>query len=148
MYVRMAKEAREEGFTEIAAKFEMVGKIEKTHEERYRKLLKNVQDKVVFSRDGDCVWQCSNCGHIVVGRPDDLPRVRTPPELFRDPQGKLLSENRLVQRKGRRIFPAVFFCLYIKCSQRKVPVFQSLRAKRSNPFGKDSPRLHRRPASQ
>jgi rubrerythrin len=68
MYARMAKEAHEEGFTEIAAKFEMVGKIEKHHEERYRKLLKNVQDKVVFSRDGDCVWQCSNCGHIVVGK--------------------------------------------------------------------------------
>lgn len=68
MYARMAKEAREEGFTEIAAKFEMVGKIEKHHEERYRKLLKNVQDKVVFSRDGDSIWQCSNCGHIVVGK--------------------------------------------------------------------------------
>ncbi len=64
----MAKEAREEGFEEIAAKFEMVAEIEKHHEERYRKLLKNVQDKLVFSRDGDCIWQCSNCGHIVVGK--------------------------------------------------------------------------------
>ena len=68
MYARMAKEAREEGFDEIAAKFEMVGAIEKHHEERYRKLLKNIDDKVVFSRDGDCVWQCSNCGHIVIGK--------------------------------------------------------------------------------
>ena len=68
MYARMAKEAREEGFDEIAAKFEMVGAIEKHHEERYRKLLKNIEDKIVFSRDGDCIWQCSNCGHIIVGK--------------------------------------------------------------------------------
>jgi len=68
MYERMAKEAREEGFTEIAARFEMVGKIEKDHEERYRKLLANIEGDLVFSRDGDCIWQCSNCGHIVVGK--------------------------------------------------------------------------------
>ncbi len=68
MYARMAAEAREEGFEDIALKFEQVGEIEKHHEERYRKLLKNVEDKLVFSRDGDCIWQCSNCGHIVVGK--------------------------------------------------------------------------------
>ena len=68
MYKRMAEEARAEGFDEIAFKFEMVAEIEKHHEERYRKLLKNVEDKVVFSRDGDCIWQCANCGHIVVGK--------------------------------------------------------------------------------
>ena len=68
MYDRMAKEAREEGFHEIAAKFAMVGKIEKEHEARYRKLLKNVEEGLVFSRDGDCIWQCSNCGHIVIGK--------------------------------------------------------------------------------
>ena len=68
MYDRMAKEAREEGFTEIAAKFEMVAKIEKEHEERYRKLVANIQDGLVFSRDGDVIWQCSNCGHIVIGK--------------------------------------------------------------------------------
>ena len=68
MYATFAKEAREEGFDHIADLFEMVGAIEKEHEERYRRLLKNVEDKLVFSRDGDCVWQCSNCGHIVVGR--------------------------------------------------------------------------------
>ena len=68
MYARMAKEAREEGFTEIAARFEMVGKIEKEHEERYRKLLANIEGDLVFSRDGDCVWQCINCGHIVIGK--------------------------------------------------------------------------------
>ena len=68
MYARMAKEAREEGFTEIAARFEMVGKIEKEHEERYRKLLANIKGDLVFSRDGDCIWQCINCGHIVIGK--------------------------------------------------------------------------------
>ena len=75
MYARMAKEAEEEGFPEIAAKFAMVGEIEKHHEERYRKLLKNIEDKVVFSREDDCIWQCSNCGHIVVGKaaPEECP---------------------------------------------------------------------------
>ena len=68
MYDRMAKEAREEGFEEIAILFEGVAKIEKEHEERYRKLLANIEGGLVFSRDGDCVWQCSNCGHIVVGK--------------------------------------------------------------------------------
>ncbi|MBR1549758.1 MAG: rubrerythrin family protein [Bacteroidales bacterium] len=68
MYARMAREAREEGFTEIAAKFEMVGAIEREHEERYRRLLKNIEDGIVFSREGDMIWQCSNCGHIVVGK--------------------------------------------------------------------------------
>ena len=84
MYPRMAKEAREEGFEEIAAKFEMVAEIEKHHEERYRKLLKNVQDKLVFSRDGDCIWQCSNCGHIVVGKqaPEVCPVCAHPQAYF------------------------------------------------------------------
>lgn len=68
MYARMAKEAHEEGFDEIAAKFEGVAAIEKEHEERYRKLLKNLRDKKVFSKDGDAVWQCANCGHIVIGK--------------------------------------------------------------------------------
>ncbi len=68
MYARMAKEAREEGFNDIAAKFEMVGAIEKTHEERYRKLLANVEGGLVFSRDEDMIWECGNCGHIVIGK--------------------------------------------------------------------------------
>ncbi len=68
MYKTFAEEAKEEGFTKIAALFEMVGKIEKEHEERYRKLLKNIEDGVVFSRDGDAIWQCRNCGHIVIGK--------------------------------------------------------------------------------
>ncbi|MGN0087318.1 MAG: rubrerythrin [Alloprevotella sp.] len=73
MYAGFAKEAREEGFDEIAAKFEMVAAIEKTHEERYLKLLENVKGKQVFSRDGDCIWQCANCGHLVIGK--DAPEV-------------------------------------------------------------------------
>ena len=73
MYDRMAKEAEEEGFVEIAEKFRAVGAIEKHHEERYRKLLKNIEDKIVFSRDGDAIWQCRNCGHVVVGK--DAPEV-------------------------------------------------------------------------
>lgn len=68
MYATFAKEAREEGFTRIANLFEMVGKIEKEHEERYRRLLDNVNGELVFSRDGDVVWICSNCGHIHVGK--------------------------------------------------------------------------------
>ena len=84
MYARMAREAREEGFTEIAEKFEMVGAIEKHHEERYRRLLKNVEDKKVFSKDGDAIWQCSNCGHIVVGKqaPEECPVCNHPQSYF------------------------------------------------------------------
>lgn len=68
MYAKFAKEAKEEGFDHIAFLFESVGKIEKEHEERYRKLLGNVKDEVVFSKDGDCIWQCINCGHISIGK--------------------------------------------------------------------------------
>ena len=90
MYARMAAEARAEGFDEIAEKFEQVGAIEKHHEERYRKLLKNIEDKVVFSREGDCIWQCSNCGHIVVGKqaPEECPVCNHPQSYF-----QLLAEN-------------------------------------------------------
>ncbi len=68
MYPRMAKEAREEGFEEIARIMEGVAAIEKAHEERYLKLLKNINDKIVFSRDGDAIWQCRNCGHLYIGK--------------------------------------------------------------------------------
>ena len=68
MFDQMANDAREEGFDHIAFLFEEVGKIEKEHEERYRKLLANVEGGLVFSRDGDMIWQCSNCGHIHVGK--------------------------------------------------------------------------------
>ena len=68
MYARMAKEAREEGFDEIARKFEGVAKIEAEHEARYRKLLDNINKEQVFSKDGDAIWQCANCGHILIGK--------------------------------------------------------------------------------
>ena len=68
MYDRMAKEAEEEGFTKIAYLFKAVGQIEKEHEARYRKLLENVQDGLVFSKDGEKIWKCRNCGHIVIGK--------------------------------------------------------------------------------
>ena len=68
MYPTFAKEAREEGFEHIAYLFEEVAKIEKEHEERYRKLLANIEGDLVFSKDNDAIWQCSNCGHIVVGK--------------------------------------------------------------------------------
>ena len=68
MYDGFAKVAEEEGFGEIASKFRMVGAIEKHHEERYRKLIGNIEGGLVFSRDGDRTWVCSNCGHIVIGK--------------------------------------------------------------------------------
>ena len=84
MYARFAKEAREEGFEDIAKLFEGVGAIEKEHEERYRKLLANVQGGLVFSKDGDMIWQCANCGHIVVGKqaPEVCPVCAHPQAYF------------------------------------------------------------------
>jgi rubrerythrin len=84
MYERMAKEAEEEGFKEIAAKMRMVGAIEKHHEERYRQLLKNINDEIVFSREGDVIWQCANCGHIVIGKkaPQICPVCNHPQSYF------------------------------------------------------------------
>ena len=68
MYEEFAKVAEEEGFTAIAKKFRGVAAIEKEHEERYRKLLENVKGDLVFSKDGDKVWICRNCGHVCVGK--------------------------------------------------------------------------------
>lgn len=68
MYDRMAAEADEEGFTQIADRFRAVAAIERHHEERYRRLLKNIEEGIVFSREGDTVWICRNCGHIVIGK--------------------------------------------------------------------------------
>ncbi len=73
MYAEFAKVAREEGFTRIAYLFEAVGKIEKEHEERYNKLLKNLEEGKVFARDGEYMWICSNCGHIHFGK--EAPQV-------------------------------------------------------------------------
>lgn len=90
MYARMAAEARAEGFDEIAEKFEMVGAIEREHEARYRRLLANIEEGIVFSRDGDCIWQCSNCGHIVIGpkAPEVCPVCDHPQSYF-----ELKAEN-------------------------------------------------------
>ena len=84
MYAQFAKEAREEGFEEIAKLFAGVAAIEKEHEERYRKLLANIEGGLVFSKDGDAVWQCRNCGHIVVGRqaPEVCPVCAHPQAYF------------------------------------------------------------------
>jgi rubrerythrin len=84
MYVKFAKEAREEGFEELAVLFEGVAEIEKLHEERYRKLLANIENGFVFSRDGNTIWQCSNCGHIHIGKiaPDVCPVCGHPQAYF------------------------------------------------------------------
>ena len=84
MYATFAKEARDEGFEKIAALFEGVAAIEKEHEERYRKLLANIKGDLVFSSEGDTIWQCSNCGHIVVGKkaPDECPICAHPRSYF------------------------------------------------------------------
>ena len=84
MYYEFAKVAREEGFEDIAKLFDGVAAIEKEHEERYRKLLANVKGDLVFSKDGDAVWQCSNCGHIVVGKkaPEVCPICAHPQAYF------------------------------------------------------------------
>jgi len=84
MYDRMAKEAEEEGFTEIATKFRLVAAIEKHHEERYKKLLQNIEEGIVFSRDDDRIWKCRNCGHIVIGKkaPEVCPTCNHPKSFF------------------------------------------------------------------
>ena len=84
MYANFAKEAREEGFNDIAELFEGVAKIEKEHEARYRKLLSNINNKLVFSSENDAIWQCSNCGHIVIGKnaPDVCPVCNHPQSYF------------------------------------------------------------------
>ena len=84
MYAGFAVEAREEGFDEIAELFEKVGAIEKMHEERYRQLLANVEGGLVFSRDNDMMWECSNCGHVVIGKqaPELCPVCKHPKSYF------------------------------------------------------------------
>lgn len=84
MYANFAKEAKEEGFDHIAYLFSEVAKIEKEHEERYLKLLANVEGGVVFSRDDEMIWQCANCGHIVIGKkaPEVCPVCAHPQSYF------------------------------------------------------------------
>ena len=83
-YVQFEKTAREEGFEEIAALFEGVAAVEKEHEERYRKLIANIEGGLVFSKDGDTIWQCRNCGHICVGKqaPELCPVCAHPQSYF------------------------------------------------------------------
>ncbi len=90
MYAGFAQTAREEGFDDIAEKFELVAAIEKEHEARYLKLLENVEGGLVFSRDNEMIWQCSNCGHIVVGKaaPEMCPVCAHPQSYF-----ELLATN-------------------------------------------------------
>ena len=84
MYARFAKEAKEEGFTEIAFLFEKVALIEKAHEERYKKLLQNITEGIVFEKDEEVVWECANCGHIHIGKnaPDVCPVCAHPKSYF------------------------------------------------------------------
>ena len=84
MYAKFAKEAREEGFEELAIKFEMVAKIEKTHEERYRKLLQNIKEGRVFEKEDETVWECRNCGHLHTGlkSPELCPVCAHPKSFF------------------------------------------------------------------
>ena len=84
MYDRMAKEAREEGFDKIAFLFEAVGQIEREHEARYKKLLENMENGLVFSKDGDAIWKGRNCGHIVIGKqpPEVCPVCAHPRAYF------------------------------------------------------------------
>ena len=83
-YTYYASKAKKDGYEQIAAIFEETAGNEKEHEERYRKLLKNIEDKVVFSRDGECIWQCRNCGHICVGKqaPERCPVCDHPQSYF------------------------------------------------------------------
>ena len=85
MYAGFAKEAHAEGFEDIARLFEMVAAIEKHHEERYLKLLANIKEGIVFSREGDAIWQCGNCGHLVIGKaaPEVCPVCDHPKAYFR-----------------------------------------------------------------
>ena len=85
MYAGFAADAREEGFDDIALLFEKVAAIEKMHEERYRKLLANVQGGIVFSRDEDMIWECANCGHVVIGKqaPEMCPVCKHPKSYFK-----------------------------------------------------------------
>ncbi len=99
MYKDSAKTARGEGFERIAKLFEMTGEIEKEHEKRYLKLLQNVKDRLVFSKDGDSIWQCANCGHIVAGKkaPAVCPVCVHPQSYFEVKKREFLNKLRLLK---------------------------------------------------
>ena len=84
MYAQFAKEAKEEGFNELAVLFEMVAKIEKEHEERYRKLLENIKNNTVFNKSSEVLWECGNCGHVFKGEnaPEICPVCKHPKAYF------------------------------------------------------------------
>ena len=84
MYDRFANEAREEGFNDVANLFDAVGKIEKEHESRYKQLLENLENGLVFSRDGEKMWLCRNCGHVHFGKqaPELCPVCKHPKAFF------------------------------------------------------------------
>ena len=84
MYSEFAQVAKEEGFERIAYLFESVAKIEKEHEERYRKLIENIEGDLVFSSEGDTIWVCRNCGHVVIGKkaPEVCPVCNHPKSFF------------------------------------------------------------------
>jgi rubrerythrin len=84
MYAGFAETARAEGYPDIAKKFEEVGKIEREHEERYRKLVTNIEQGLVFSREGDTVWICANCGNIIIGKkaPEKCPVCAHPKAYY------------------------------------------------------------------
>ena len=84
MYDQFAKDADEEGFTELAAQFRMVAAIEKTHEERYRKLLSNIEMQKVFEKSEETIWECRNCGHLIIGKkaPEVCPVCKHPRSYF------------------------------------------------------------------
>ena len=116
MYAGFAKTAREEGFDHIADLFEGVAKIEKEHEERYLKLVKNLEDGLVFSRDGDVIWQCANCGHIVIGKkaPEVCPVCAHPRPISR-------SRPKTIDCETAKILPGFlggFFLFQRSCISR------------------------------
>ena len=108
MYATFAKEAREEGFDHIAFLFEGVAAIEKEHEARYLKLLENVKEGLVFSREGDTIWQCSNCGHVVIGKkaPEVCPICAHPQAYF-----EIKAENYEFSARYNRL-PAALFSIF------------------------------------
>ena len=95
MYAEFAKVAEEEGFTDLAEKFRMVGEIEKAHEERYRALLNNIEMQKVFEKSEETMWECRNCGHIVIGKKSSrsMPGMCSSQIIFRGSQGKLLKRR-------------------------------------------------------
>ena len=84
MYAEFARQAKEEGFSQISARFEGVAAIEKMHENRYRKLISNIDGECVFSKSGDVIWECANCGHVVIGKkaPEICPVCHHPQAYF------------------------------------------------------------------